>query len=118
MTTRHQLNNTELANHTFFAGYVRRRLFPAQTRAKKEKTSWLNCAAKSKPNSPKISTPYNELTHAATERFNELAEEFDENDSEIETVARDTIATDMEYIAQSYGFEDADIEELVAPRDW
>ncbi|EIG26584.1 DUF5713 family protein, partial [Neisseria sicca] len=41
-----------------------------------------------------------------------------ENDSEIETVARDTIATDMEYIAQSYGFEDADIEELVAPRDW
>ncbi|MFC2307519.1 MAG: DUF5713 family protein [Neisseria elongata] len=24
----------------------------------------------------------------------------------------------MEYIAQSYGFEDADIEELVAPRDW
>ena len=56
--------------------------------------------------------------HAATERFNELAEEFEENDSEIETVARDTIATDMEYIAQSYGFEDADIEELVAPRDW
>ena len=45
------------------------------------------------------------LTHAATERFNELAEEFEENDSEIETVARDTIATDMEYIAQSYGFD-------------
>ena len=80
---------------------------------KKEKTSWSNCAAKSKPNSPKTWT-----THAATERFNELAEEFEENDSEIETVARDTIATDMEYIAQSYGFEDADIEELVAPRDW
>ena len=38
--------------------------------------------------------------------------------AKIETVARDTIATDMEYIAQSYGFEDADIEELVAPRDW
>ncbi len=58
------------------------------------------------------------LTHAATERFNELAEEFDEGGSEIETVARDAIATEMKYIAQSYGFADADIEELVAPRDW
>ncbi len=53
-----------------------------------------------------------------TRAINDLEDEFDANDSEIETVARDTIATDMEYIAQSYGFEDADIEELVAPRDW
>ena len=85
---------------------------------KKEKTSWSNCAAKSKPEQPENLDGLYSLTHAATERFNELAEEFDEGGSEIETVARDTIATDMEYIAQSYGFEDADIEELVAPRDW
>jgi hypothetical protein len=41
-----------------------------------------------------------------------------ENGSEIETMARDCIAVDFKHIALAYGFEDADIEELVAPRDW
>jgi hypothetical protein len=57
------------------------------------------------------------LTHAATEEFNALAGEFEENDSEIETAARDCIGTDFANIAEFYGF-DADIEELIAPRDW
>ncbi|MFC8723195.1 DUF5713 family protein [Kitasatospora sp. NPDC057198] len=58
------------------------------------------------------------LTHAATEEFNLLAEEFGAAGSEIETVARDTIAVDFEYLAQAYGFPEADPEELVAPREW
>ena len=58
------------------------------------------------------------LTHCATDKFNDLQEEFDENDSEIETVARDCIGTDFDFIAVSYGFEDADVEELIATRDW
>ncbi len=37
MSNRHQLNNTELANHTFLQDMLRRRLFPAQTRAKRRK---------------------------------------------------------------------------------
>ena len=57
------------------------------------------------------------LTHATTERFNQLAEEFYEHDSEIETAARDAIGGDVYFIAQAYGFE-ADSEELIAPRDW
>ncbi len=57
------------------------------------------------------------LTHAATERFNALSTEFDENDSEIETVARDSIGGDFKFIADAYGF-DADVEELIAPREW
>lgn len=57
------------------------------------------------------------LTHAATERFNALAEDFETAGSEIETAARDCIATDFDAIARAYGF-DADMEELVAPRDW
>jgi len=57
------------------------------------------------------------LTHAATEAFNALAEEFGEHDSEIETVAREAIAADIDAIVRANGFE-LDVEELIAPRDW
>ncbi|UED88022.1 DUF5713 family protein [Streptomyces profundus] len=58
------------------------------------------------------------LTHAATEEFNLLAAEFEEAGSEIETVAREVIAEDFWCVASAYGFSDADVEELIAPRDW
>jgi len=57
------------------------------------------------------------LSHKATNKFNELNLEFEENDSEIETVARDCICVDFESLAKIYGF-DADIEELTATREW
>ena len=38
--------------------------------------------------------------------------------SEIETAARDCIAVDFEFISKSYGFIEADVEELIATRDW
>ncbi|MFE9244616.1 DUF5713 family protein [Nocardiopsis sp. NPDC006938] len=58
------------------------------------------------------------LTHAATEEFNSLEEEFDAAGSEIETVAREDIGGSFWLVAAAYGFTDADPEELVAPRDW
>ncbi|MET9557624.1 DUF5713 family protein [Streptomyces sp. NPDC006645] len=58
------------------------------------------------------------LTAVATEEFNQLQEEFWAAGSEIETVARDEIAGDFGFIADAYGFADADLEELVAERDW
>ncbi|WLQ37944.1 DUF5713 family protein [Streptomyces castrisilvae] len=58
------------------------------------------------------------LTHAATEEFNRLEAEFEAAGSEIETVAREEIAEDFWFVASSYGFTDADAEELIAPRDW
>ena len=58
------------------------------------------------------------LTHAATDKFNELDEEFCKNDSEIETVARDCIGIDFDFIAKAYSFDEADVEELIATRDW
>jgi hypothetical protein len=54
------------------------------------------------------------LTQAATEEFNELQDdEFD-----IETVAREEIAEEFWFVARAYGFADADVEELIAGRDW
>src|SRR5215467_5927633 len=58
-----------------------------------------------------------DLTHATTEAFNELQEEFCEADSEIETVAREAIAADVAFILESYGY-DFDIEEAIRNRDW
>lgn len=58
------------------------------------------------------------ITHQATDKFNDLCEEFVSNDSEIETVARDCIGEDFYFIAQTYGYTDADNEELIITRDW
>lgn len=49
--------------------------------------------------------------------MNDLQEEFEENDSEIETVARDSIAITVEYILQWFNV-DIDIETAVREREW
>jgi hypothetical protein len=56
-------------------------------------------------------------THQATEAFNALQAEFEAADSELETVARENIGADIAFIAEAYGY-DADVEELIAPREW
>jgi hypothetical protein len=57
------------------------------------------------------------LTHETTEKFNRLNSWFIKEGSEIETVAREAIASDIEYIAKTYGFK-PDIEALISNRDW
>ncbi|AZQ32894.1 hypothetical protein EJ357_05055 [Streptomyces cyaneochromogenes] len=54
------------------------------------------------------------LTQAATDEFNDLQDD----DFDIETVAREEIAEEFWFVANAYGFEDADVEELIATRDW
>ena len=49
--------------------------------------------------------------------INDLQDEFYENDSEIETVARDTIGTTVEQILQFFEI-DIDVEEAIRERDW
>ncbi|MQS16921.1 hypothetical protein F7Q99_33220 [Streptomyces kaniharaensis] len=58
------------------------------------------------------------LTAVATEEFNVLQEAFEAADSEIETVAREEIAEDFAFIAEAYDFPGADVEGLIAARDW
>ncbi|MFE0489203.1 DUF5713 family protein [Streptomyces griseoaurantiacus] len=58
------------------------------------------------------------LTQAATVEFNGLEAEFEAAGSGIETVAREVIAEDFWFVASAYGFTDADVEELIATRDW
>lgn len=58
------------------------------------------------------------LTVGATLEFNTLQDEFWAAGSEIETMARDVIAGDFAFVVSAYGFAEADLEEVVAERDW
>ena len=49
--------------------------------------------------------------------INDLQEEFDENDSEIETVARDCIGVTVAYILEWFNIP-IDTEEAIRDRDW
>ena len=52
----------------------------------------------------------------AVEGINDLQAEFDENDSEIETVARDTIGETVAYILEWFDIN-IDIEDAIGARD-
>ena len=49
--------------------------------------------------------------------INDLQEEFDEHDSEIETVARECIVADVAYILEWFDIP-IDTEEAIRERDW
>ena len=51
-----------------------------------------------------------------TRAINDLEDEFDANDSEIETVARESIGEAVDYLLQKYRF--ADLEEALREREW
>ena len=58
-----------------------------------------------------------EMLDEAVCGINDLQEEFDEHDSEIETVARECIAADVAYILEWFDIP-IDTEEAIRERDW
>ena len=52
-----------------------------------------------------------------TEAINDLQEEFEENDSELETGARESIGETVEYILKWFDI-DIDVEDAIRMRDW
>lgn len=110
------IQNHKLRNYVFLEGMYNDNYYP-NFLVNKGKAILLMLCIQIEIRNPKNLKELYELTHAATNQFNRLEEDFDEYGSEIETVAREVIALDFEYIAQSYGYE-ADIEELIATRDW
>lgn len=61
----------------------------------------------------KIQEKFDEMTLS----INDLQEEFEENDSEIETGARESIGETVEYILQWFDI-DIDVEDAIGERDW
>lgn len=60
-----------------------------------------------------IQSKLDEMTLA----INDLQEEFEDNDSEIETAARDSIAVTIEYILKWFNI-DIDTDAAIGARDW
>jgi hypothetical protein len=112
-----ELSNELLKDYSFLSGMYNDSYFPNHL-VDKGKHILIDLCFQLEREQPNTLDELYKLTHSATDKFNDLQEDFEEHNSEIETVARDCIAIDFEFIAISYGFKDADIEELIATRDW
>jgi hypothetical protein len=111
-----QLANTDLGAYPFLDCMYQDSYFP-KFLVDKCKNILLNLCLEIESTEPSSLAELYKLTRLSTEKLNALENEFFENNSEIESVARDCLAVNIEFIAKSYGF-DADIEELISGRDW
>jgi hypothetical protein len=107
----------QVANHAFLGGMYEDGYFPDHV-VDKGKAILLRLCERIEAERPSDLVALYMLTEAATEEFNALEAEFEAAGSEIETVARYVIAEDFWFVASAYGFAEADVEELVAVRDW
>ena len=110
------IENKEILAHAFLRDMKDDDYFPA-AQVEKGQQILLNLCEAIEVQKPASLDSLYVLTHAATEEFNRLGEELEEHGSELETAARENIGADFEFIAKAYGFE-ADVEELIAIRDW
>ncbi|RFU42632.1 hypothetical protein DZF91_05790 [Actinomadura logoneensis] len=112
-----RITNQKLVGYTFLSDMLGDDYYPRHLVVKGQAILRRLCAQIEADRPADLAALY-AMTNAATRQFNDLQDELFEADSEIETVARDTIASDFFYVAAAYGFENADVEELVADRDW
>lgn len=111
------ITNDEILRHAFLREMYRDPYFPDHVLDKGNGILLDLCLAIEEQPPADVAALY-ALTAVATERFNELEEEFHAAGSELETTARETIGEDFRFVAAAYGFPDADTETLVAGRDW
>jgi len=109
--------NESVRSHAFLADMYRDSYFP-KDQVDRVKGILLDLCGRIEQEKPGNVEDFLRLTHEATERINGLAEDFERHHSELETVARETMAGDFAFIAEAYGFGEVDREEIIAPRDW
>lgn len=116
LVNQRDLKNEKMKDYAFVKGMYADSYFP-KFLVDKVKTILVELCFDIEKTSPKNLDELYTLTHSATIRINKLQDEFFEHKSEIETGARESMGQDFDIIAKSYGFK-ADIEELIAPREW
>ena len=110
------LKNEKMKNYAYLKDMYADSYFP-KFLVDKVKTILIEVCIDIEKTSPKNLDDLYKLTHTATIKINDLQNEFFEHNSEIETGARESIGADFDFIAKAYGFN-ADVEELIAPREW
>ena len=108
--------NPQMQSHDFLKEMYADPYFP-DVLVDKVKASLLAACERIEREKPSNLAGLYRITHPATEEINQLAQEFEDSGSEIETAARDAIGEDFQFIAAAYGYN-ADAEELTAPRHW
>jgi hypothetical protein len=111
------ISNQQVAGYTFLRGLYEDDYFPDHV-LDKGRAILLRLCERIETERPADLAALYVLTEVATEEFNALEAEFEAAGSEIETVAREEIAEDFSFVAEAYGFADADAEELIAGRNW
>ncbi|MCX5232349.1 DUF5713 family protein [Streptomyces sp. NPDC006553] len=111
------ITNRQAAGHVFLRQLYADAYFPDHV-VDKGKSILLRLCERIEAERPTDLAALYGLTQAATDEFNLLEAEFEAAGSEIETVAREVIAEDFWCVASAYGFADADVEELIATREW
>jgi hypothetical protein len=111
------ITNQRVTAHAFLWGLYRDAYFPDRV-VDRGREILLRLCERVETDRPADLAAFYALTHAATEEFNDLEAAFEEAGSEMETTAREEIGEDFWFVAQAYGFQDADPEELIATREW
>lgn len=111
-----ELTNSKVKEYEFLNCMYQDSYFPTFL-VDKCKTILLDLCSEIETNKPSNLEELYKLTHLATDKLNGLQNEFYENNSEIETGARECFAENFEFVANAYGFK-ADLEELIATREW
>jgi Family of unknown function (DUF5713) len=107
------ISNQQVTAHAFLAALYRDGYYPDRA-VDLGKAILLRLCERIEARPPADLAALYMLTQAATEEFNDLQDD----DFDIETVAREEIAGEFWFIARTYGFEDVDVEELIGTRDW
>ncbi len=116
-TSQTTINNEKIKGYSFLDCMYDDAYFPKAQVDKCKQILWDLCL-EIEIRKPSNKEELYDLTNSATIRINDLQNEFAENGSEIETVARECLAEEFEFIASTYGFDDADVEEMIAEREW
>jgi hypothetical protein len=109
------IQNEKVRAHTLLEPMLTDAYFPRHL-VEKAQDLLRQLAERIEHETPEGTQVYN-LTQSTTEAFNSMQDEFFEVGKEIETVAREAIAADIEFILEAYGY-DVDIEEAIGNRDW
>ncbi|WP_299771877.1 DUF5713 family protein [uncultured Pseudoteredinibacter sp.] len=111
-----QLSNTKINEYKFLEEMYNDSYFPNHL-VDKGRNILLKLCLSIEKEKPSTTEDVYILTRKATIEFNELANEFGNANSEIETAARENIARDIGFILNAYNYE-FNIESAISTREW